>query len=373
MWLVLHMQYDYLIVGTGLYGAVFARQMTDVGRKCLVVERRNHIAGNVYTEKVADIDVHVYGAHIFHTSNERVWKYVTRFSVFNNYVHTVMANFHGDLYNLPFNMNTFARMWGITTPQQAYEIIERQRTNSIDSVPRNLQEQAIRLVGTDIYEKLIRNYTFKQWGRPCEELPPFIIRRLPVRYTFDNRYFSDVHQGVPEGGYTAMLSRMLEGIEVRLNTDFLLDPSVLSAIAKKIVFTGAIDSYFGYSLGHLAYRSLRFESETLDMANYQGCAVMNYTDAETPYTRIIEHKHFVFGTQPQTVITREYPAEWTPGAERYYPINDVGNQRLYSEYRVLAAKESNVLFGGRLGEYKYYDMDAVILSALEAADKEMSV
>lgn len=366
-------QYDYLIVGAGLYGAVFARQMTDAGKKCLIVERRGHIAGNAYTEKIADIDVHVYGAHIFHTSNERVWTYVNRFSFYNSYIHTVIANYHGELYNLPFNMNTFVRMWGVATPQQAREIIERQRADAADGVPSNLREQAIHLVGTDIYEKLIRGYTLKQWGRPCEELPPFIIRRLPVRYTFDNRYFNDVHQGVPEDGYTAMVSRMLSGIDVRLNTDYLLDSRALSALAPKIVFTGAIDSYFGYSLGHLAYRSLRFESETLKTANYQGCAVMNYTDSETPYTRIIEHKHFAFGTQPQTVITREYPVEWAPGAEPYYPVNDASNQLLYNRYLALAKAQPSVLFGGRLGEYRYADMDAVILSALEAADREMAL
>lgn len=367
------MQYDYLIVGAGLYGAVFARQMTDAGKKCLVVERRGHIAGNAYTEKIADIYVHVYGAHIFHTSSERVWTFVNRFSSFNNYIHTVMANYRGELYNLPFNMNTFTRMWGIATPQQACEIIERQRVIADDGVPSNLREQAIRLVGTDIYEKLIRGYTFKQWGRPCEELPPFIIRRLPVRYTFDNRYFSDVHQGVPEDGYSEMVSRMLSGIDVRLNTDYILDSYALSALAKKIVFTGAIDSYFGYSLGHLAYRSLRFESETLETPNFQGCAVMNFTDAETPYTRIIEHKHFAFGMQPQTVITREYPVEWTPGAEPYYPVNDAPNQQLYNRYLALAKAQPSVMFGGRLGEYRYADMDAIILSALEAADGEATL
>ncbi|MEN6418624.1 MAG: UDP-galactopyranose mutase [Clostridiaceae bacterium] len=367
------MQYDYLIVGAGLYGAVFARQMTDAGKKCLVIERRGHIAGNAYTLKTADIDVHVYGAHIFHTSNERVWMYVNRFSAFNSYIHTVMANYRGELYNLPFNMNTFARMWGVATPQQAREIIERQRAAAADGVPRNLREQAIRLVGTDIYEKLIRGYTLKQWGRPCEELPPFIIRRLPVRYTFDNRYFNDVHQGVPESGYTALFSRLLSRIEVRLNTDYLLDPYAFSALAKKTVFTGAIDSYFGYSLGHLAYRSLRFESETLETPNFQGCAVMNYTDAETPYTRIIEHKHFTFGMQPQSVITREYPVEWTPGTEPYYPVNDAPNQLIYDRYLALAKAQPSVLFGGRLGEYRYADMDAIVLSALEAADRETAL
>lgn len=364
------MQYDYLIVGAGLYGAVFARQMTDAGKRCLVVERRSHIAGNAYTEQIAGIDVHLYGAHIFHTSNERVWAYVNRFAAFNHYIHTVMANFQGELYNLPFNMNTFYRMWGVTTPQAALEKITSQRALAT-AEPANLEEQAIRLVGEDIYEKLIRGYTQKQWGRPCAELPAFIIRRLPVRYTFDNRYFNDRYQGIPQDGYTAMVAKLLDGIEVRLNTDYLADRQALRALGKSVVFTGPIDAYFNHSLGHLAYRSLRFETETLQESNHQGCAVMNFTDTQTPYTRIIEHKHFTFGEQPQTVITREYPAEWSPGDEPYYPVNDAENQQLYAAYRALAQAEQGVLFGGRLGEYRYSDMDAVILSALEASDREL--
>jgi len=371
--MVAQMQYDYLIVGAGLYGAVFARQMTDAGKKCLLIERRSHIAGNVYSEKIADIDVHLYGAHVFHTSNARVWTYVNRFSQFNHYIHTVIANYKGELYNLPFNMNTFTRIWGNITPTQAREIIELQRADASILVPRNLYEQAVSLIGTDLYEKLIRGYTEKQWGRPCEELPPFIIRRLPVRYTFDNRYFDDIYQGVPVNGYTDLVSRMLSGIEVRLNIDYLHDPYELSALAKKTIFTGPIDAYFDYSIGRLDYRSLRFENEILEIPNYQGCAVMNYTDAATPYTRIIEHKHFTFGAQPSTVITREYPVAWIPGAEPYYPINDERNQQLFDRYCILAKAQSSVLFGGRLGEYRYSDMDAVILSALEAADREASV
>lgn len=364
------MEYDYLVVGAGLYGAVFARQMTDAGKRCLVIEQRDHIAGNAYTEQIADIHVHVYGAHVFHTSNERVWAYVNRFSSFNHYTHTVMANYLGELYNLPFNMNTFYSMWGVTTPQEAQQMIASLIDNTTTAQAGNLEEQAICLVGSEIYEKLIRGYTQKQWGRPCKELPAFLIRRLPVRFTFDNRYFGDTHQGVPDNGYTALVSRLLEGIEVRLQTDYLQSKRELRSLAKKVVFTGPIDAYFDYQLGHLAYRSLRFETETLDTPNHQGCAVMNYTDTVTPYTRVIEHKHFTFGKQPKTVITREYPCDWEPGASPFYPVNDELNQKRYMSYRTLAQAEQNLLFGGRLGEYRYYDMDGVILSALEAADRE---
>ena len=366
------MQYDYLIVGAGLYGAVYARQMTDAGKKCLVVERRGHIAGNAYTENIDGIDVHVYGAHVFHTANEHVWHYVNRFATFNQYTHTVLATHHGRQYPLPFNMNTFSAMWGITTPEEAQQKIKSQQSGAEAGEPRNLEEQAIRLVGTDIYETLIKGYSQKQWGRPCTELPASIIRRLPVRFTYDNRYFDDRYEGIPTEGYTALVSRLLDGIEVRLHTDYLLEQDTLRPLAGKIVFTGPIDAYFSYALGHLAYRSLRFETETLDCADYQSCAVVNDTDAETPYTRVIEHKHFAFGTQKRTVITREYPAEWTPGAEPFYPVGDERNQMLYEQYRKLAQAEENVLFGGRLGEYSYYDMDDVILSALEAADREIN-
>lgn len=367
------MQYDYLIVGAGLYGAVFARQMTDAGKRCLVIEQRGHIAGNAYTKEIAGIDVHVYGAHVFHTSNERVWAYVNRFSAFNNYIHIVMANYLGEIYNLPFNMNTFFRMWGVTSPREAQQKIISEQAKAASSEPHNLEEQAIRLVGVDIYEKLIRGYTQKQWGRPCTELPSFIIRRLPVRYNFDNRYFNDTHQGIPVDGYNALISRLLEGIDVRMNIDYLSFRRDLNALAGKIVFTGPIDAFFEYSLGHLSYRSLRFETQTLDLANYQGCAVMNYTDAETPYTRVIEHKHFTYGTQAQTVITHEYPTEWMQGSEPFYPVNDAVNQKLYTSYRLLSQAERNVFFGGRLGEYRYYDMDEVILSALEATDHESAI
>ncbi len=366
------MQYDYLIVGAGLYGSVFARQMTDAGKRCLVIDRRDHVAGNAYTNRMDSIDVHRYGAHIFHTSNAHVWAYVNRFSEFLPYLHTVMANYHGELYNLPFNMNTFSRLWGIATPREAQIMIFSQQACAAGD-PQNLEEQAIRLVGTDLYEKLIRGYTQKQWGRPCTELPPFIIRRLPVRFTFDNRYFNDLYQGIPKEGYTALVERLLDGIEVRLQTDYLRDRSQLDPLAKKIVFTGPIDAYYDHALGYLAYRSLRFETERLNEPNHQGCAVMNYTDAETPYTRVIEHKHFAFGDQAHTFITREYPMEWTPGAEPYYPVNDAENQRLFAAYRALAQSETRVLFGGRLGEYAYYDMDAVIHSALEAADREQQI
>ena len=357
-------QYDYLIVGAGLYGAVFARQATEAGRRCLVVEQRGHVAGNVYTQRVAGIDVHRYGAHIFHTGNQDVWAYVNRFATFNRYTNAPIANYQGKLYNLPFNMNTFYQMWGVITPREAEAEIARQRAGAGIMKPRNLEEQALHLVGRDIYETLVKGYTEKQWGRPCTELPAFIIRRLPVRFTFDNNYFNDPYQGIPTDGYTAMVSRMLEGIEVRLGVEYLSMRDILRPLARMVVYTGPIDAYFGATLGALAYRSLRFETETLDMPNYQGNAVVNYTDAQTPYTRIIEHKHFTFGTQPQTVISREYPAEWKPGDEPYYPVNDEKNQALYQRYQALAEAEDGVIFGGRLGEYRYYDMDKVIESAL---------
>lgn len=364
-------QYDYLIVGAGLYGAVFAHEAKQAGRRCLVVERRAHVAGNVYTEEVQGIQVHRYGAHIFHTNRENVWQYVNRFAHFNRYTNSPLANYKGELYNLPFNMNTFYRLWGVTTPAQAVEKIAQQRAAAGIATPQNLEQQAISLVGTDIYEKLVKGYTEKQWGRPCRELPAFIIRRLPVRFTFDNNYFNAVHQGIPIGGYTAMVQNMLEGTDVRLNTDYLAHKAQLDALASRVVYTGPIDAYFGYCYGPLEYRSVRFETQVLDMPNYQGNAVINYTDAETPYTRVIEHKHFEFGTQPQTVISREYSTEWRPGQEPYYPVNDEKNNALYARYAALAQQEPHVIFGGRLGEYRYYDMDAVVESALQKAEQEL--
>ena len=363
------MKYDYLIVGAGLYGATFAERMTARGKRCLVIDRRRHIAGNIYTEEREGISVHVYGAHIFHTSNPEVWQYVGRFAEFNRYTNSPVANYHGEIYNLPFNMNTFNRMWGVVTPAEAQAKIAEQRAACATDEPRNLEEQAIRLVGTDIYERLVRDYTEKQWGRPCTELPPFIIRRLPVRVTYDNNYFSDLYQGIPIGGYTKMVERMLAGCEVRLGIDYLEHKDELDACADRVVYTGPIDAYFGYRLGALAYRSVRFETEVLDIENYQGNAVVNYTDRETPYTRIIEHKHFEFGTQPKTVISREYSAEWHPGIEPYYPVNNDETAALYERYRALADREERVIFGGRLGEYKYYDMDKVILAAWDAIRK----
>lgn len=362
-------EFDYLIVGAGLFGAVFAREMTDAGRKCLVIDRRGHIAGNAYTETVEGIDVHRYGAHIFHTNDEEVWAYVNRFARFNRFTNSPIANYRGELYNLPFNMNTFHQMWGVITPEQAREEICRQQAAAGDGEPRDLEEQAIRLVGRDIYEKLVKGYTQKQWGRPCTELPAFIIRRLPVRFTYDNNYFNARYQGIPEEGYTALAERLLAGIPVRLHTDFLRQRGELSALAETVVYTGAIDAYFDYRLGALEYRSLRFETEVLDTDNYQGNAVVNYTDAETPWTRIIEHKHFTFDAQPKTVITREYSAAWQPGDEPYYPVNDQRNTELYQRYAALAAQEPHTLFGGRLGAYRYYDMDQVIAAALALAQQ----
>ncbi|MEG0049374.1 MAG: UDP-galactopyranose mutase [Clostridia bacterium] len=363
--------YDYLIVGAGLFGATMARQLTDAGKKCLVVEKRSHIAGNVYTQKIEGIDVHQYGAHIFHTNNEDVWQYANRFAAFNHYVNSPIANYQGEIYNLPFNMNTFNRIWGVITPKEAQEKIEAQRKAAQIKDPQNLEEQAISLVGTDIYEKLIKGYTEKQWGRCCKDLPAFIIKRLPVRFEYDNNYFNAKYQGIPTEGYTAMVERMLKGIEVRMDIDYLDARAALDALAQKVIFTGCIDRFFDYSLGVLQYRSVRFETETLDIPNYQGNAVVNYTDAQTPYTRMIEHKHFAFGKQPKTVISREYSTEWTLGDEPFYPINDPENQALYQRYEELAQKEARVVFGGRLGQYAYRDMDTVIAEALAAAHKEL--
>lgn len=364
-------EYDYLIVGAGLYGSVFAREMTDMGRRVLIVEKRNHIAGNVFTEKVAGINVHRYGAHIFHTNDENIWKYVNRFAKFNRYTNSPIASYKGEIFNLPFNMNTFNKMWGVVTPAEAVAKIEEQRHRAGITEPKNLEEQAISLVGADIYEKLVKGYTEKQWGRPCNELPTFIIKRLPVRFTYDNNYFNALYQGIPLEGYTNLVERMLEGIEVRLGMDYLADKPAMDALAEKVVYTGPIDAYFAYQLGALQYRSVRFETEVLDTDNYQGNAVVNYTDSDTPYTRIIEHKHFAFGTQPKTVISREYSTEWKPGDEPYYPVNDGKNSALYEKYAALAAGEKNVLFGGRLGEYRYYDMDAVIAAALKQTKAEL--
>lgn len=369
------MMYDYLIVGAGLYGAVFAHEMKARGKKVLVIDRRAHIAGNVYTEKIEGIHVHQYGAHIFHTNNKKVWNYITQFAEFNRFTNSPVANYKGKLYSLPFNMYTFNQMWGVVTPEEASAEIERQR-REITGEPKNLEEQAISLVGRDIYEKLIKGYTEKQWERDCRELPAFIIRRLPVRLTFDNNYFNALYQGIPVGGYTKMVANLLEGIEVRLNTDYLEHKDELDALAQKVVYTGAIDAYFGYQLGHLEYRSVRFETELLDQPNFQGNAAVNYTDRETPWTRIIEHKWFEFGRDdegrelPKTIISREYSSEWKPGDEPYYPVNDEKNGELYARYKERAQGEKKVIFGGRLGEYKYYDMDAVIGAALERAEKE---
>lgn len=363
-------KYDYLVVGAGLYGAVFAQQAKQNGKSVLVIDKRPHIGGNVYTKRVEDIHVHVYGAHIFHTNDQEVWEYVNAFAEFNRFTNSPVANYRGELYSLPFNMYTFNQMWGVVTPQEAEEKILQQKREAGITEPKNLEEQAISLVGKDIYEKLIKGYTEKQWGRPCNELPAFIIQRLPVRFTFDNNYFNAKYQGIPIGGYTKMLENMLDGIEVRLNVDYLDEKEYWDALADKIVYTGAIDRYFDYRLGVLEYRSVRFETEVLDTPNFQGNAAVNYTDAETPYTRIIEHKWFEFGTQPKTVISREYSLEWKVGDEPYYPINNERNAKLYAEYKALADRESQVIFGGRLGEYKYYDMDAVIASSLQLCRRE---
>ncbi len=364
------MKYDYLIVGSGLFGSVFAHEAKKAGKKCLVVERRSHIGGNIYCKQKDGINIHKYGAHIFHTSNKKVWDYINQFAEFNNYINCPVANYKGEIYNLPFNMNTFSKMWEIKIPQEAEQIISEQR-KVITSEPQNLEEQAISLVGTDIYTKLIKGYTEKQWGRKCTELPAFIIKRLPVRYTYDNNYFNDRYQGIPIGGYNQIIEKMLEDIDVELNCNFNICFDKDQNISKKVIYTGAIDEYFNYELGHLEYRGLKFETEKLECDNYQGVAVMNYTDSETPYTRIIEHKHFEFGKQPVTYITKEYPQEWQPGEEAYYPVNNSKNQKLYEQYKELANKETNIVFGGRLGEYKYYDMDKVIESALNLAEKEL--
>lgn len=362
--------YDYLIVGSGLFGAIFAHEAAQKGKTCLVVEKRAHTGGNIYCRETAGINVHEYGAHIFHTSNRQVWDYVNRFAQFNRFTNSPIANYNGEIYNLPFNMNTFSRMWGVEKPDQARAVIEKQRAE-IQGKPRNLEEQAISLVGRDVYEKLIKGYTQKQWGRECRELPAFIIKRIPVRFTYDNNYFNDLYQGIPIGGYNVIINRLLEGTEVRLHCDFFRDRAALSALADKIVYTGMVDAYFDHCYGHLEYRSLRFETQLLDQEDYQGVAVVNYTDAHTPFTRIIEHKHFEFGQQDKTVITREYPAEWQQGMEPYYPVNDERNQALYTQYKELADRQENVIFGGRLAEYKYYDMDKVIFSALQMCKKEL--
>lgn len=373
------MKYDYLIVGAGLFGAVFAHEAVKAGKTVLVVDKRPHIAGNVYTEDVEGIHVHKYGAHIFHTNNRTVWNYVNQFAEFNRFTNSPVANYHGELYSLPFNMYTFNKMWGVVTPDEAAAKIEEQRKAAGITNPKNLEEQAISLVGTDIYEKLIKGYTEKQWGRPCTELPAFIIKRLPVRLTFDNNYFNALYQGIPVGGYTNIVANMLKGIEVKLNCDYLESKEELDKLADKVVYTGPIDAYFNYNLGPLEYRSVRFETEVLDKPNFQGNAAVNYTDRETPWTRIIEHKWFEFGKDgqgndlPKTVISREYSSEWKVGDEPYYPVNDEKNGILYKKYKALADKEKKVIFGGRLGEYKYYDMDAVIDSALKLAGKRFEI
>lgn len=370
------MKYDYLVVGSGLFGSVFARQAADAGKKVLVIDKRPNIAGNVYTEKVEGINFHKYGAHIFHTNNTEVWNYVNRFATFNRFTNSPVANYKGELYSMPFNMYTFNKMWGVVTPEEAAAKIEEQK-KEITEEPQNLEEQAISLVGRDIYEKLVKGYTEKQWGRDCKELPAFIIKRLPVRLTFDNNYFNALYQGIPIGGYTKLVENLLEGIEVRLNEDYLEDKAEWNAMAEKVVYTGAIDAYFDYTLGNLEYRSVRFENEILDIPNFQGNAAVNYTDRETPWTRIIEHKWFEFGKDeegndlPKTIISKEYSSEWKPGDEPYYPVNDKKNGELYQKYKALAEKEENIIFGGRLGEYKYYDMDAVIASALECARNQL--
>lgn len=370
------MKYDYLVVGSGLFGSVFARQAADAGKKVFVIDKRPNIAGNVYTEKVEGINFHKYGAHIFHTNNTEVWNYVNRFATFNRFTNSPVANYKGELYSMPFNMYTFNKMWGVVTPEEAAAKIEEQK-KEITEEPQNLEEQAISLVGRDIYEKLVKGYTEKQWGRDCKELPAFIIRRLPVRLTFDNNYFNALYQGIPIGGYTKLVENLLEGIEVRLNEDYLEDKEKWNAMAEKVVYTGAIDAYFDYALGNLEYRSVRFENEILDVPNFQGNAAVNYTDKETPWTRIIEHKWFEFGKDeegndlPKTIISKEYSSEWKPGDEPYYPVNDEKNGELYQKYKALAEKEENIIFGGRLGEYKYYDMDAVIASALECARNQL--
>ncbi|MDO5572640.1 MAG: UDP-galactopyranose mutase [bacterium] len=377
-------QYDYLIVGAGLFGSIFSYEAKKAGKKCLVIDRRNHIGGNVYTEETEGINVHKYGAHIFHTSNKEVWDYMNSFVEFNRYTNSPVARYKDELYNLPFNMNTFHALWGVKTPDEAKAKIQEQMREALEQAtanadadgnlpdPKNLEEQALRLIGRDIYEKLIKGYTEKQWGKRATELPSFIIKRLPVRFTYDNNYFNDKYQGIPNGGYTAIIEKMLDGIEVQTNTDFFAKRAEYEQMAEKIVFTGMLDEFYGYRFGELEYRSLRFESEVLDLENYQGNAVVNYTEYEVPYTRIIEHKHFEYGTQSKTVITREYPAAWKKGDEPYYPMNDEKNNALFAKYQELASAEKSVIFGGRLGEFKYYDMHQVVVRALEAVRAELS-
>lgn len=363
------MSYDYLIVGSGLFGAAFASEAKKRNKTCLVIEKRSHIGGNLYCQNKDGINIHEYGAHIFHTSNRQVWDYMSAFARFNNYINSPVANYKGEIYNLPFNMNTFNKMWGVVTPLQAKQKIEEQKDKA-NGEPANLEEQAISLIGKDIYFKLIKGYTEKQWGRDCKDLPPFIIKRLPVRYTYDNNYFNDPYQGIPVGGYNGIIEKMLDGCEVLLNTDFNQDRTKYLSMAKRVVYTGPIDAYFDYKRGKLEYRSLRFETQRLELENYQGVAVMNFTDRETPYTRIIEHKHFEFGTQPVTYVTKEYPLEWEEGCEPYYPVNDEKNQAVYAQYKQLTEQTEGVIFGGRLAEYKYYDMDKTVESALALATKE---
>ena len=366
------MKYDYLVVGAGLFGAVFAHEAKKAGKTCLVIDRRNHIAGNIYTENVKGINVHKYGAHIFHTSNKEIWEYVNQFAEFNNYINSPVAVYKDELYNLPFNMNTFSKLWGIRTPDEAKAKIQEQIAQLDIQEPKNLEEQALSLAGRDVYEKLVKGYTEKQWGRPCTELPAFIIKRLPLRFIYDNNYFNDRFQGIPMGGYTQIVEKMLDGIEVRLNTDYFDLVKENPDIAEKTLFTGMIDEFYQYQLGTLQYRTVRFETEELDCENYQGNAVVNYTEREVPYTRIIEHKHFEFGKQPNTIISREYSSEWKPGIEPYYPINDEKNNTLFTKYRQLADREEKVIFGGRLGNYKYYDMDKVIEAALDLTKRELA-
>lgn len=365
------MSYDYLIVGSGLFGSVFAREMTDKGYNVLVIEKRSHIGGNIYTEKSENINVHKYGAHIFHTDNREVWDYINRYADFNRFTNSPIANYKGELYNLPFNMNTFHEMWGVVTPQEAEDMIEKQKEDANIENPSNLEEQAISLVGQDIYEKLVKGYTEKQWGRKCSELPAFIIKRLPVRLTYDNNYFNDLYQGIPIGGYTQIIEKLLEGIDVELDTDYFDDRKKWDSTADKILFTGMIDQYYDYCYGELEYRGLKFESETLNIENYQGNAVVNYTDAETPYTRIIEHKHFEGADSPKTIITHEYPQTWEKGMEAYYPVNNSKNNELFEKYLELVKKEDNIIFGGRLGMYKYYNMDQIIEEALKFVEDEI--
>ena len=365
------MEYDYLIVGAGLYGAIFAFEATKAGKKCLVIDKRSHIAGNIYTEKVEDINVHKYGAHIFHTSNKIVWDYINNFATFNRYTNSPIARYKDEVYNLPFNMNTFNKLWGVFTPDEAKQKIQEELKEVEIDEPKNLEEQAIKLVGKNIYEKLVKGYTEKQWGMKATELPSFIIKRLPVRFTYDNNYFNDKYQGIPEGGYTQIIEKMLDGIDVRLDYNYFEHKEELDKKAEKIVFTGPIDQYYDYCFGELQYRSVRFETEVLDMENYQGNAVVNYTEAEVPYTRIIEHKHFEFGNQPKTVISREYSDTWDRSKEPYYPINNDRNNELYSKYKELADKDEKVIFGGRLGQYKYYDMDKIVEQALTLVDREI--